>query len=164
MKFNGSVIPADSSNNTFRESFRLQLARLMNISPAQITVLGLHTGSIIVTFAVVGREPSTISQQLTLLVQQRQLRIAYNEHYMIASNSDFLVKQSVGTLGSDDDGDNTSSNTAIIVGGVVGGLVVVTLIILAAAWMVWSRKKWAASSSDATSYSQMRQKDEKVPA
>lgn len=61
----------------------------------------------------------------------------FNGQNMVASSSDFQVKQVEGSLGAStgDKDDDSNTNTAIIAGAVCGGLVVIVLLILVGVWV-----------------------------
>ncbi|XP_062503389.1 uncharacterized protein LOC134180282 isoform X2 [Corticium candelabrum] len=161
-----TIVPADASDSYFRSSFQHQLGDRLKMSPAQIKVLEVWSGSFTIKFVVIGSDRSAIQQQLSALITKGQMAITYNKRNLIANSEDYEVKQVETTVGASvrDDDDSSSSNAAIIAGSVCGGLIVIVLIVIAIVWLMHQNKAAAMSGERYTktsaTYSHMDDKNE----
>ncbi|XP_065833136.1 cysteine-rich motor neuron 1 protein-like [Oscarella lobularis] len=134
-----SIIPDDTVKESFRKQFRAELARKMDMSEAQITVLSVERGSIIVTFAVESSNIQDATDQLKQLIESEELIITFDDQELVASNLDYSTEEQVGSLPGEDEDEDGGSNVGLIV-GVVCACVAVAVVVGIAVF-IGTRKK-----------------------
>jgi tetrahydromethanopterin S-methyltransferase subunit F len=128
--------------------FRSAIATQLHVSVAQVTILDVKPGSIVVVFAVQAANLDTVQQQLDDDISSQSFQFTFSGRSLTLDNTQVTYQKQVGSL---DENDDSGSNTAVIVGVVFGVVAVVALIVVIV--LLVYRKKTQSKDTEIVAYS-----------